>query len=83
MKLAGEAVAVDQCHEELEVFFFAVIGRGRNEQEVSTVTGDGLAQPVALGILDLAAVNGGRHSVRFVTNNQIVFTRLGKLGLQI
>ena len=37
-KFALEAVAVEQCHEELEVLFLAVVRRGRHQQEVTRKT---------------------------------------------
>ena len=67
---ALEAVAVEQRHEELEVLFLAVVRRGRHQQEVARERREELAEPVALGVLDLAAEEGGRHLVRLVADDR-------------
>ena len=66
-----EAVAIQQGHEELEILFLAVVRRGRHQQEMPRERGEQLAQPVALGVLDLAAEVGGRHLVGFVADDQV------------
>ena len=58
-ELALEAVAIQERHEELEVGLLAVVRRGRHQQEVPGQGREQLAQPVALGVLDLAAEDGG------------------------
>ena len=75
-----EAVAVEQCHEELKVLFLAVV-RGRGEQqEVARQAAEQLPQPVALGVPDLSAGEGRRHLVRFVAYNQVPVA-VGRLQL--
>ena len=70
-ELAFEAIAVEQGHEELEVFFLAVVGRGRHEEEIPGQAGEQLAEPVALGGLDFAAVERRRHLVGFVADDEV------------
>ena len=66
-----ETVAVEQRHEELEVLFLAVVRRRRHQQEVPRERREQLAEPVALGVLDLAAEERGRHLVRLVADDEI------------
>jgi hypothetical protein len=66
-----EAVAIQQGHEELEVLLLAVVRCRRHQQEVPRQRGEQLAQPIALGVLDLAAEEGGRHLVRLVADHQV------------
>jgi hypothetical protein len=68
---ALEAVAVQQRHEELEVLFLAVVRRRRHQQEVPLSAREQLPELVALGVLDLAAEERGRHLVRLVADDQI------------
>ena len=68
---ALETVAVEQRHEELEVLFLAVVRRRRHQQEVPREGREKLAEPVALGVLDLAAEERGRHLVRLVADDQV------------
>jgi hypothetical protein len=70
-ELALEAVAVEQRHEELEVFLLAVVGRGRHQQEVTCQGREQLAEAVALGVFDLVAEEGGRHLVGLVADHQV------------
>ena len=70
-ELAIEAVTVQQRHKELEVFFFAVVGRGRHQQVVARETTQELAQLKAPGFIDLVAEVVGRHFVGLVHHNQI------------
>ena len=71
-KLAFEAVAVEQRQKELEVFFLAVVRRGRHQQEVPREARQQLTQPIALGVLDLAAEEGGRELVGLVAHDEVV-----------
>ena len=68
---ALEAVAVEQRHEELEVLLLAVVRRGGHQQEVAGEGREQLAQLVALGVLDLAAEEGGRQLVGLVADDQV------------
>ena len=68
---AFEAVGVEQAHEELEILFLAVVGRGRHQQQVARDLAQQLAEAVALGVVDLAAKEGGRHLVRLVADDQV------------
>ena len=77
---ALEAIAVEQRHEELEVLFLAVVRRRRHQQEVPRQRREELAEPVALGVLDLAAEEGGRHLVRLVADDEIP-AAVGRLQL--
>ncbi len=71
-ELALEAVAVEQRQEELEVLFLAVVRRRGHQQEVAREAREQLAEPVALGVLDLAAEEGGRELVRLVADDEVV-----------
>ena len=68
---ALETVAVEQRHEELEVLLLAVVRRRRHQQEVPREGREKLAEPVALGVLGLAAEDRGRHLVRLVADDEI------------
>ena len=70
-ELALEAVAVEQGHEELEVFLFAVVGRRRHEEELAGEVGEELAEAVALGIARFAAEVAGRHLVGLVADDEV------------
>ena len=70
-ELAVEAVTVEQRHEELEVFFLAVVGRGRHQQVMACETAQELAQLKARGFINLVAKVVGRHLVGLVHHNQI------------
>jgi hypothetical protein len=65
------AAAVQERHEELEVLFLAVVRRRRHQQEVPGERREELAELVALGVLDLATEEGGRHLVRLVADDQV------------
>ncbi len=52
---ALETVAIEQRHEELEVLLLAVVRRRRHQQEMPRERREQLPEPVALGVLDLAA----------------------------
>ena len=79
---ALEAVAVEQRHEELEVLFLAVVRRRRHQQEVPGQRREQLPELVALGVLDLAAEEGGRHLVRFVADDEVP-AAVGRLELRL
>ena len=68
---ALEPIAVDERHEELEVRFLPVVRGGRHQQEVAREARQQLPEAVALGELDLAAEERGRHLVGFVAHDQI------------
>ena len=70
-ELALETVAVEQRHEELEVFLFAVVGGGGHEEELAGQVGEELAEAVALGIARFAAEVAGRHLVGFVAYDEV------------
>ena len=81
-ELAVEAVCIQQRHEELEVLFLTVVGRGRHQQKVA---GDGpqrLAKQEALGLVDLVAEVAGRELVGFVHDDQVPL-REHELFLQV
>ena len=81
---ALEAVAIQQGEEELEVGFLAVVGGGGHQQEVAGEAGEQLAEPVALGVADLAAPEGGGHFVGFVADDQVPAAVGGaELGLDV
>ena len=81
---ALEAVAVEQCEEELEVLLLAVVRRGRHQQQVTRQTAQQLREPVAPGVLDLAAEEGGRELVRLVEHDQVPAGLGGlELGLHV
>ena len=83
-KATLETVAVEEGHEELEVFLFAVMRRGRHQQKVTGQAGQQLAQAVALGVVDLTAKEGRRHLMRLVTHDQVPATIRGlKLMLYV
>ena len=73
--LALEPVRVEQRHEELEVLLLAGVRRRRHQQEVSGGPAEHLAQPVALGLLDLVAEVVGGHAVRLVDHDEIPLGR--------
>ena len=81
-ELALEAVAVEQGHEELEVGLLAVVRRGGQQQEMPGQRREQLAEPVALGVLDLVAEVGGAELVGFVADDQVPVGLL-ELGLDI
>ena len=70
-ELAVEAVAIQQGHEQLEVFFLAVVRRGRHQQEVARQAAQQLAELETRGFVDLAAEVAGRHLVGFVHDDQV------------
>src|SRR5262249_20742047 len=77
-------VAVQKGHEELEVFFLAVVGGRRKKQKVASQGREQLPQVVALRVLDLTAKVGGGHLVRLVADDQIPAPLWGgKLGLDV
>ena len=57
--------------KELKVLFLAVVRRGGHQQEVARQRREQLAEPVALGVLDLAAEERGGQLVRFVADDEI------------
>ena len=79
-KLAFETVTVQQGHEQLEVFLFARVRRGRHQQEVVRRLRKEPAQPEAPGLVDLPRprriVRG--HTVSLVDDRRIP-TDLGEL----
>ena len=79
-KAALEPVAVDERHEELKVFLFPVVRRGRHQQEMAGEARKQLTQPVALRVLDLAAKERGRHFVGLVAHDEVP-TAVGSLQL--
>ena len=81
-ELALETVAVEQGHEELEVRLLAVVRRGGQQQEVAGQRREQLAEPVALGVLDLVAEVGGAQLVGFVADDQVPVGLL-ELGLDV
>lgn len=81
---AFETVAVQQREEELEVLFLAVVRRGCHQQQVPGQAAQQLAEPIALGVLDLATEEGGRQLVRLVEHHQIpTGLRRLQLGLDV
>ena len=79
-----EAIAVQQRHEQLEVFFFAVVRRRSHQQEVPRERRQQLAEPVALRVLDLATEERRRELVGLVADDQVPATiRRGELLLQV
>ena len=70
-ELAVEAVAVQQRHEELEVFFLAVVGCSRHQQVVAGKAAQELAQLESACLVDLVAEVVGRHLVGLVHHDQV------------
>ena len=66
-----EAIAIEQRHKQLEVFFLAVVRRRRHQQKVPRECREKLAQPVTLGVFGFAAKYRGGHFVRFIANHEI------------
>ncbi|MBM4343561.1 MAG: hypothetical protein FJ100_09305 [Deltaproteobacteria bacterium] len=83
VRLAFEAVAVEQRQEQVEIGFVAIVGRGRHQQEVGAVARQQLTKVVAVRVLGLPAIEVRRHLVRFVANNQVPGRRSLQLALQI
>jgi len=79
-----ETIAVDQCHEKLEVFFLAVVWRGCHEQKMSSKRRKQLPKNVALGVLDFSTEKRSRHLVRFIAYNKVPPAIWGcELGLNV
>ena len=72
-ELAVEAVAVQQRHEELEVFLLAVVRRGSHQQVVPRQAAQQLAQLEASALVELVAEVVRRHLVGFVHDDQVPF----------
>jgi hypothetical protein len=70
-ELAVEAVAVQQAHEQLEVFFLAVVRRGRHQQQVAGDAAQQFAQLEALSLVDLVSEVAGRELVRLIDHHQV------------
>ena len=68
---AFKAVAIQQGHEELEIFLFAVVRRGRHQQEMPCQGRKYLAEFIPFRVLDLAAEDGRSDFVRFIADDQI------------
>ena len=69
--LAGEGVAVEEGHEELEVLLLArVRGRGHEEEVAGAVT-EQLPQLEPPGLLRLVTEVVGAHPVRLVDNDEV------------
>ena len=73
-----KAVAIEQGHEELEVLFLAVVGRGGHQQEVTGQRAEELAQAVAPRVLHLPAKEGCRELVGLIADHEVP-TRIGCL----
>ena len=83
-KSTFETVAIEKCHEQLEVFFFTVMGRGGHQQEVPCQPGEHLAKSVTLRVLDLPAEERGRKFMGFVAYHEIPATiRCRQLRLNV
>ena len=80
---ALETVTVKQSHEELEVFFLAVVRCRRHQQQVAAGLAELLADLVALGVFHFTAEIGGRHAMRFVADDQVPFLRAHELVLEL
>ena len=70
-ELAVETVRIQQRHEQLKVFFFAVVRRGRHEQKVARDGAQQFTQLKTLGFFDLVAEVAGRQFVRLIDDDQI------------
>ena len=66
-----EPVPVDEGHEELKVFLFSVMRRGRHQQEMAGETRQQLPQPVALRVLDFTTEERRRHLMRLVAHDEV------------
>ena len=63
---AGEPLRVEQRHEREEVLVLAVVRGRRQQQEVAGPVAEQLAELEALGLVELVAVEVGRHLVGLV-----------------
>ena len=70
-ELAVEAVGIEEGEEELEVLVFAVVRRGRHQQQVPGLRADALGEAVAAGFLQLVAEEVGGELVRFVEDDEV------------
>ena len=70
-KATFKTVGIEQAQEELEIFLFAVVWRGSEQDEVARDLAEQFTKLIAFGLLDLAAKEGGRHLVRLVHDDQI------------
>ena len=80
--LAGEAVVVEQRHEEVEVLGLAAVRCRRHQQEVARDLAEAHAQLVALGLLDLVAEVVRRHLVGLVADHEVPLA-LRELGHEL
>ena len=77
---ALETIAIQKRHEELEVLLLPVVRRRGHQQEVARQRREKLPEPVALGVLHLAAEEGGGHLVGLVADDEIP-AAVGRLQL--
>ena len=68
-KAPFKTIPIEQGHEELEIFFLAIVGGGGHQQKVAGQGREQLSQLVALGVFDLPTEEGGRKLVGFVAND--------------
>ena len=68
---AFEAVAIEKRHEELEVFFFAVMRRCGHQQEVAREARQHLPKPITFRVLDFSAEKRRGEFVCFVADHEI------------
>ena len=78
----GEAVFVQQLHEQLEIVGFAIVRRGRHQQQVAGDAAEQPAQLIAFGFVGALAGVGCRHFVRFIADDQVP-ARFAQLRQQI
>ena len=68
---SSKPVRVDECHEELKVLLFAIVGGGSDHKQVAGAPGDQLSQMVSLGVMNLASPDRSRHLVRLVHDHEV------------
>ena len=78
-----EPVCIQQPHKELKIRLLAVVGRSRHQQEVPGHPASQCAELEPFGVLDFLAEEAGRHSVRFVADDEIPLRGRFELGLQL
>jgi len=66
-----EAVRVEQGEEELEVLGFAVVRRGRHQEQVTGVCAESFCQTIAAGFLQFVSEEVSRELVRLIKDNEV------------
>src|SRR5262249_51844508 len=80
--LALKAVAVEQCHKELKISFFAVVRSCRKEKKMPGQASEKLSKAVTLRVFDLVSKVCGTELVSLVADDEIPI-RLFQLRLDV